>query len=264
MRYLVPLGFLLASTTCVAAADFGGPSYDGSLKDGPGITVHNWSGFYVGAHAGYGWADWSSSVAHPCPKCLPQQHQADAFAGSGDLGGDGWLGGFQVGAARQIGPWVLGVEADVSWPDMSGSHTFRMDYDTDWAVQSSIELMGTGRVKIGYSLGRVQVYGTGGVAWAIVDSDMQTVSITGPVVMSELSSSTSHVGWTVGAGMEWAMTDRLSVKADYLYIDIGEEDHDPKGLAYAGTPQQFNHHELMSEDLKIHTVRVGVNVKLGP
>lgn len=258
LRASVSVLALVACGSLAVAADLEGPSYLGSLKDDVAAPVaHNWSGFYIGGHVGYGWADWDSHIIHPAPQIAPKGFSPDA-----SLGGDGWFGGLQVGAAKQIGPWVLGVETDVSWPDMDGSHTYNTDFDTNWAVKSSIDLMGTGRVKVGYSMGRVQVYGTAGVAWAIVDTDLQTISIVGGP-MANLSARTHHVGWTAGAGLEWAMTDRVSFKADYLYIDLGEQDHDPKGLAYAGTPNEFAHHELMSEDLKMHTVRVGVNVKIG-
>lgn len=116
-------------------------------------------------------------------------------------------------------------------------------------------------IRVGHAFGSLLLYGTGGVAWARTQTDMQTISITGPVTMSELSSQTYHVGWTVGGGAEWAITPNLSLKAEYLYVDLGSANYDPKGLAYAGQPGEFKHHELMSGDIAMHIARMGLNYK---
>lgn len=226
----------------------------GARADGP-----SWTGFYVGAHAGHGWADWNAHVAHPC-NCDTLGGKP-AFAGSEAMGGDGWHGGIQAGANKQLGNFVLGVEIDVSRASMDGEHTFRMDYDTDWAVQTRLDWFGTARVRLGHSFGNLLIYGTGGLAWGRVEADMQTISITGPVTMSELSSTTYHVGWAAGAGAEWMLGPNLSLQAQYLYVDLGKADYDPKGTAYAGQPHAFAHHELMSADLKFHTIRAGLNLR---
>jgi outer membrane immunogenic protein len=224
---------------------------------------HRWSGLYMGVHAGYGWADHGLSVAHPC-NCDTLAWGPvgnETFTGSADAATKGYMGGLQFGAQRQFGTWVVGLEVDVSKTSMDGAHTFRMDYDTDWAAQTRMDWFGTGRIRVGHAFGSLLLYGTGGLAWARTETDMQTISITGPVTMSELTSKSFHVGWAVGGGAEWALTPNLSLKAEYLYVDLGSANYDPKGLAYAGTLGEFKHHELMSGDLSLHIARMGLNYK---
>ena len=240
---------------------------DGLPKSGTGILpigevakagTTSWSGFYVGAHGGYTWGDWSASVAHPCPNCVP-----DPFSGSGDLNTNGWLAGIQMGADKQFGSLVLGLAVDVSKGDLDGSRTFRMDYDTDWAVRTSIDWMGSARLRLGYATGPLLLYVTGGFAWARVETEMDTISITGPVTMSELSSKSWHFGHVLGGGAEWAIAQSWTLSIEYLHYDLGSANYDPKGLAYAGTPGEFAHHELMSGNLVFDVARVGINYRFG-
>jgi outer membrane immunogenic protein len=216
----------------------------------------SWTGFYIGAHGGHAWTDAQAHVAHPCPVCVP-----DAFSGASNIGGDGWHGGLQAGANVMLGGIVLGIEADASFADIKGGHTFRMDFDSDWAVKSKIDTFGTVRGRLGFVSGSMLIYATGGLAWGRVETDMQTISITGPVVMSELSSKQWHVGWTAGGGVEWAFAPGWSLKGEYLYVDLGSADHDPRGVAYAGTPGAFEHSEKMKVDLDMHIVRAGLNYR---
>jgi outer membrane immunogenic protein len=221
----------------------------------------DWSGFYVGVHGGHLWGDWDANVDHPCPKCLPYKYQKDAFSGSGDLGLNGWLGGAQIGADKQFGSAVVGIVVDVSKGHLEGDHTFRMDYDTDWAVRTSIDWLGSARLRLGYAAGPVLLYATGGFAWARVETSMDTISITGPVTMSELSSKSWHFGHVIGAGAEWAFAKHWTLSLEYLRYDLGSANYDPKGPAYAGTPGEFNHHELMSGDLVFDVARGGINYR---
>ena len=99
----------------------------------PVAPVFNWTGFYVGGHAGYGFGD---------------------FFGA-DI--DGFAGGFQAGFNWQFSPnLVVGLEADITGTDINGV-AFALPYHVDY--------LGTARARIGYTWDRTMLYGTGGVAF---------------------------------------------------------------------------------------------------
>src|SRR5262249_3764244 len=136
----------LAAAPSAFAADLGGPRTP-SIKDGPYLapsvaaTPFSWTGFYLGAHAGYGWSnvDW--------------QGLSDSLEGSG------WLAGGQIGYNWQRGALVFGLEADASGNWMDGSRAGNT-YEIDW--QASIRA----RLGLAVNNNRTLLYTTGGVAWA--------------------------------------------------------------------------------------------------
>ena len=87
------------------AADLSRPVYKAPPAGALPVT-YDWTGFYVGGHIGYGWADksWQDLVGFGTVS-----HKADGF-----------LGGGQAGFNYQTGMFVLGVEGDVSWADIKG------------------------------------------------------------------------------------------------------------------------------------------------
>lgn len=112
--------------------------------------------------------------------------------------------------------WVLGVEADASWGNIAGTIPDILgdlhDPPGPYTITGKTDYLGTVRGRLGYAMGHVLPYATGGFAWA-----HGTVSSTdGPV-----SDSATLTGWTAGAGVEIAATDRVSFKIEYLYAAFG-------------------------------------------
>jgi outer membrane immunogenic protein len=172
----------------------------------------SWQGFYGGIHGGYGWGDAESPNA-------------------ADVELDGALAGGQIGYNWQLARVVVGIEADISWSGMDGQ-TGTTSHELDW--------LGTVRGRIGLPMGRTLPYITGGFAFGEA-----TRTIPGA------SASASHTGFTAGAGIERALSDRASAKLEYQYVDLGEETYSLPGAPVA--------------DLKAHTVRLGLNFRFwGP
>ena len=154
--------------------------------------VYNWTGLYVGINAGAGWgsSNWDS-------------------LGSIDLKG-GMVGG-TAGYNWQGGPWVLGVEGDIDWSGIDGNSTNTLLCPLGCRTANS--WLGTVRGRVGYGFDRIMPYLTAGIAFGNIKA-----SSPGFAGVSE-----THAGWTVGAGLEVALLGRWTAKAEYLYVDLGED-----------------------------------------
>lgn len=173
--------------------------------------VFSWTGFYLGGNAGGAWGS------------------VDSDAGVLDMSPSGFIGGGQVGYNFQFdNNVVLGIEADFQGSDVS---------DTSFGVQSKMDYFGTVRGRIGYAFDHILPYVTGGFAWG---HNKVTDQLTG------LETSNTLTGWTVGGGVEYALTNNWTVKGEYLYMDLGDDYYDSIG-ANAG--------------LTASVVRAGINYK---
>jgi outer membrane immunogenic protein len=141
------------------------------------------------------------------------------FAADGSYNLSGGLIGGAVGYNYQLDRWVLGVEADDSWADISGSGTCGFNSAAPHACGGGIRWLATVRGRLGYDVGQIfpgvgttMVYAAGGLAVADVhawDSLFGT------------SGDTTATGWTIGAGFETKLNPNWSVKLEYLHVDLG-------------------------------------------
>jgi outer membrane immunogenic protein len=194
------------------------------------VDTFSWTGFYVGANLGYGWGD-SDHLAGP-----------DSGTGINDLDIDGVFGGGQVGFNYQMNQFVLGVEADIQASGIEGSCVAGVcggggPPDTS----QEIDWFGTVRGRVGFAAGEWMPYVTGGYAFG------EATRTTG--AGGGASSDQGIDGWVAGVGVEWAFSPNWSAKAEYQYIDFGEETYDfPVGF------------DPIVEQT-INTVRIGVNYR---
>jgi len=223
----------------------------------------SWTGVYFGGHLGYGWADWDGTLETTagCPtSCVVNSSYSNP---NRTLSGDGIFGGLQGGFNWQTRSGVvLGVEADVSWSDVSGTATYDTDLDgpSIWSKKHdlSIDYFGTVRGRVGYGFGRVLPYVTGGLSWGHTNGDLAVTYIRNGVTpgTSYASTSENHFGWSAGAGVEIAVTENVTVKAEYLHLDLGKQDYLFKGECYCGVPFDT---DSFPSDLTVDTVKVGIN-----
>lgn len=153
--------------------------------------VYNWGGIYVGLNGGYGFGDskWSAPI------------------NSGNFDVDGGLVGATLGFNYQMGSFVFGVEGDGDWTDIRGSTSTGACPKT--TCQTSNDWLATLRGRVGYAFDRVLVYGTAGGAAGSVNAAVNGVS-----------NASSEFGWTAGAGVEVALTENLTAKVEYLFVDL--------------------------------------------
>ncbi|MCW5681345.1 MAG: porin family protein [Xanthobacteraceae bacterium] len=204
-----------ALTGAASAADLKGPVY---TKAPP--SAFSWEGQYIGIHGGYAWATNETALG---------------AIGPGDISLTGAYGGVQVGYNYHLSRnWVLGYEVDFSFGDINGSAVIG-----GLPVPSQTDYFGTARTRLGYANGPWLIYGTAGLAWA--NNDM-------PVAPGVINFDRWHVGYAVGAGVEYALAPNWSLKLEYLFADFGDS-RVSNGV--------FN----FDSDLSFSTVRVGLNYR---
>jgi outer membrane immunogenic protein len=194
-------------------------------------AIYNWSGFYIGAHAGgdFGNSSWS-----------------DPFTGaSNTFSSNGFLGGAQLGANYQINMLVLGVEGDFSWTNLKGSGT---DSIGD-ALNTGVNWTSTVTGRIGAAFDRFLIYGKGGVAFA---QDQSSFTDT---FANSASTTFMRTGWTAGAGLEYGITKNWSAKIEYDYLNFG-----PQTLNFT-TPTTPLYSS--NANLNIQEVKAGINFRFG-
>ncbi len=185
------------------------------------VTSYNWTGFYLGAHAGYGWGS-SDGV---------------------DLRG-GFVGG-QIGYNWQAAgsPWVFGIEVDSAWADLGRTTSILAPIGVV-SVSSDANYVGSARGRIGYAFDRTMVYATGGLGW--IHNEIAVNATVGPFTAG-VSDSKMHVGGVVGAGVEHAFAPNWSGKVEYLYSMYNSQTY------FSGFGGGF------SADADTHTLKVGLN-----
>jgi outer membrane immunogenic protein len=243
---------------------------DQSADQPAGVTV-DWSGLYIGVHGGWAQGDWSGTPT--VDDANGGIYKNGPFAGENyfsnhSVEGDNWLAGVTVGANKQIGQIVFGIEADGSWGEFGGNSTFATRPvgaglgGTEWDVEQELDNLGTLRGRLGYSLGSVLLYGTGGVAFAQTSATQSTFDIandgsrTGN--MANATAEENHIGWAAGAGAEWAVTHNWSLKAEWLHVDLGKADYSFDGARTNGTPYRMDN---FNSSLEMDIIRAGLNYR---
>jgi outer membrane immunogenic protein len=131
--------------------------------------------------------------------------------------------GGTVGWSMQSGHLVAGVEGDVTWSSDDGQGTFAQNPGTFSPVfDADTKYTATLRGRLGYAFGPLLAYGTAGFARQGVDLNPSYVSASGTRLTGE-TAARNYFGFTYGAGAEYALTKKVSFKAEYLRLDTGSE-----------------------------------------
>jgi outer membrane immunogenic protein len=234
---------LLGLATGVMAADL--PSRAAPAPTIAAVPVFTWTGFYIGLQGGYAWGDSSGVITTPTGSL--------ALNRDGDF--DGFVGGAHAGYNLQFGSVVAGLEADIEATGIdgefgrisptTGSYTF---------ADTSVNVQGSLRARLGFAFDRALIYATGGVAFANFDSDFAARdAATGETTTGSFDST--EWGWTLGAGAEYAFTNNWTARAEYRYTQFDSLKTDLSAL--------YNGAVTTDAELEFHTIRVGVSYKFG-
>ena len=204
MNRSLSFGFAVAcvvtSSMVAQASDLPPRSNPPSFYKAPSELPFSWTGYYAGINGGYAWGQ--SSWSDPA-----------VGANSGNFNTSGGLVGGQLGYNWQTGAIVLGIETDADWMSVKGSTAGLggvCAFDGGGQCQTQQSWVGTTRARVGYAFDRWLPYVTGGVAYG----NIQAVQPTG-------TSASTNIGWTAGAGLEYAIDRKWSAKLEYLHIDLG-------------------------------------------
>jgi outer membrane immunogenic protein len=280
-KYLI-VAALCCAPTLVNAADLLPPTPS---------APYNWTGAYLGVNGGVGWENSKTNYSYSSTAAPSPPGFEDVFGPIGpgplNVGGDsavesalldGYLTpslgsgsntfgalGAQVGYNYQMQQMVIGVEADLDWANGVHSTSFVAPPNavplTNNAYQSAgLQWLGTVRLRAGYAADRALFFATGGLAFGGVKASSGASAYDGSNTdLYAGSASGTKTGYAVGGGVEYALAANMTVKAEYLYYDLGTANY---AVAAANAVAQgeglfINARQRLDGDL----FRLGLNYK---
>lgn len=270
-KKLLASGTILAAVVASSAfaADLPSRKY---APVAPVAPIFTWTGFYVGVNAGATWNHGTKRVTPPVAGWFNGINTNGGWRKSDD--NFNFTGGAQVGYNYQIGNFVVGAEADFNYANVESTLDGAgravagpIVVDDRFTAKSKVEWFSTLRARLGFTpMERLMVYGTGGLAYGSVKAsaaETSALSFNGVNLGTDVwygSKNDNRVGWTLGAGAEYALTNNLSLKAEYLYVDLGKQRfstvYGGPVAAFVGTPAV-----RVERDTKFSVVRAGVNYR---
>ncbi|MGO9006472.1 MAG: outer membrane protein [Beijerinckiaceae bacterium] len=199
--------FLLSTAALVA---LGGSAFAADLPSRsapplympPPPPVFTWTGVYIGGQIGYEWGN-SNSALFPTGT---SPAAGIAFASSTP---SGITGGAHIGYNYQVAQLVFGLEGDANGSSYRGNQLLGAG-----TLTTSSDIDGSIRGRLGVAFDRALLYGTGGVAFAPFRDQYALGGLVD-------DTTTTRVGWTVGGGIEYAVTNNWSLRGEYRYTDYG-------------------------------------------
>jgi outer membrane immunogenic protein len=235
---------LLASVGAIAIA---GSAYAADLpyRGPPPVylpppPIFTWTGIYVGGQIGYAWARNNGSINNPAPGIagLPPTIFIPFTL---DL--RGVIGGAHLGYNLQINQWVVGIEGSVDGTSLNKQQLVgAFPPFFQGLLQTRMDVQGSVRGRVGIAFDRALIYATGGAAFTNLKNSYNTLPLGG---LDSISST--RTGWTVGGGLDYAITNNWSIGAEYRYSDFGSRND---FSAIALFPNSFVRHHLTEHQVQ--------------
>lgn len=221
----------------------------------------DWSGLRVGVQGGFGQLSGSATGTASIKNWGSLSATRDF-----DSGAQGEYGANIGYSFQALNGLVFGLDADINAADRSASSMGLIQLGScpgQWAsclsvgaVDTSMNWYGTVRGTVGQAIGNLLIYGTGGLAFADVESTISSQAKLLGYTLYNGSQSTSGVrtGWTVGGGAAIAINPRVSVKLEYLHTDLGET------TIFSDKAGKFS--ADVKDQLVVDSVRAGITFKI--
>jgi outer membrane immunogenic protein len=231
------------------------------------IPVYSWTGCYIGANVGGHWgSDKITTTSSPNNGAFFGPDRAGYFDSltPTTYHPQGVAGGVQGGCKLQAGNFVAGFEADADWLSGTFARTVVapanpvfLPAGTFLSNETKATFLGTVRARVGVAVNRMLLFVTGGAAFGTVNTTDSLGTIFG---IATTSTTAKRIGWTVGGGIESALTDNWLLRAEYLYVDLGKFDAAMQCTAFfcPDPADSVVHHKYTD-----HIVRAGISYKFG-
>ena len=278
-KLLLAAAMIVGATAAASAADMRMPTKAPVMM----APAFSWSGFYLGGHAGYAWTNDIASQ-YTGNADVNALIAGGALPRSYDVSGDGFAGGLQFGFNWQAGALVFGLEADISGWDVGASALSRnvnpaaiplpvdgtmfLDGNQwDSSASFSSDWVATLRGRLGLAMDRWMIFATGGVAVADINLDgriSQSFPVGGPNFRNWVGgTSGTEVGYVIGGGLEYAMTNNWLVRVEGLYYDFGEVTHTllPLATNFLAPGNGSFSPAIVSTDVNMFVVRGALSYK---
>lgn len=231
-----------------------------------------WTGLYVGINGGYGGGNITDSLSVISLRgaaIVSQSSETNTTRTGGAL-----VGG-QVGYNYELSNrFVVGGEVDMDWADAKsvsyGSNVTNFAVGQNFSGSASrigLNWLGTARLRVGYDLGRLLPYITGGLAFGELSSSNFSHGVTRLIGFGFFDSSvgqrsTTNVGWAAGVGAEYLFADRWSLKVEYLFTQLPGISRNEVGLSVPSLPLEVSLATNSTSSFNTHSVRAGLNYHL--
>lgn len=249
MKILLSLTAALVASPAFAA--------DIPLKAPAAPEVYSWAGSYLGLNGGYGWGRFKVNEPTEFDHTGVIFHYANF-----NFNGSGGFFGLQNGYNWQSGAWVFGYETDLQLARINGDKTFLASIfgnttnnsgTFNTVVGSDINWFGTARLRLGYLVTPATlIYGTGGLAYGEIRSQLFFPLASGAPTNFVAVDTHTRFGYSAGGGIEHKIAPNVSVKAEYLYVNLGNNNN-----SFLIDRDTYTWRERTD----IHTARIGVNVQ---
>jgi outer membrane immunogenic protein len=230
-------------------------------------TSSTWTGCYIGGHAGAGW-DRTTFSDPGNVTGIPTIGPAGSSVDTGSRAGA--LGGVQAGCDYQFATnWVVGLAGDFSWANIDSQGTDPFFAGKDGGpipLEAKTDRLATFTGRLGYAWGQYLLYGKGGAAWAHTDYTIRNLTqFNGSLCSSNNTfvgcvptASETRLGWTAGAGFEWAFAPNWSALIEYDHYGFESD-----SLTFADPNATNSPTGPLNVKQNIDVVKVGLNYRFG-
>jgi len=245
----------LLAASLLLSASAGSMSAGAADIEAPATDL--WTGFYLGAQAGYlqgtgGDTDICASATGFGSECFGKVSDINF----GDNSADGVTAGGYLGFNYKINSFVLGLEGDLNWDNASGNQNIGdgLSYNTSLNWDAAV------RARLGFVVDeRALLYVTGGPSWLSTELDSDVFCNATSTIDVKCGDSSTEFGWQLGAGAEFFMTEHLSVKAEYLHGWYGDANLDLASASVDGITEKY----YLKQNLQTNVVRAGIAYHFG-